>query len=124
MAKNKKRSLDDLASGKQFETKPVHERTVTSNIGDIMIDKVKVSLDYLANGEKSETNGAHDSVNAGTNNEIKLKIDIDRGEVEKIITLSSFLAKASGARGTPSIFINNDFFGGYLAQEKIEDLLK
>ena len=57
-------------------------------------------------------------------NEVKLKIDIDRGEVEKIITLSSFLAKASGARGTPSIFINNDFFGGYLAQEKIEDLLK
>ena len=81
MAKNVKRSLDDLASGKQFETKPVHKRTLTSNIGDIMIDKVKGSLDDLANGEKSETNEARDSVNAGTNNTMKPrkpKIDLDR----------------------------------------------
>jgi hypothetical protein len=81
MVKNVKRSLDDLASGKQFETKPVHKRTLTSNIGDIMIDKVKGSLDDLANGEKSETNEAQDSVNAGTNNakqRKKPKIDLDR----------------------------------------------
>ena len=81
MAKNVKRSLDDLASGKQFETKPVHKRTLTSNIGDIMIDKVKGSLDDLANGEKSKSNEAQDSVNAGTNNTMKPrkpKIDLER----------------------------------------------
>ena len=33
----------------------------------------------------------------------------DRDEVEKIIILSSFLANGSGARGTPSIFINDKF---------------
>jgi len=57
-------------------------------------------------------------------NEIKLKIDIERDEIEKIIQLSSFLASGSGARGTPSIFINEEFFGGYIAKERIEELLK
>ena len=55
--------------------------------------------------------------------EVKLKIDMESDEVNKIIKLSSFLASASGARGTPSIFINNEFYGGYLASEKIENLL-
>ncbi len=81
MAKNVKRSSDDLASGKQFETKLVHKRTLTSNIGDIMIDKVKGSLDDLANGEKSKSNEDQDSPNAEANNEVKLKkpkIDLER----------------------------------------------
>jgi len=55
--------------------------------------------------------------------EIKLKIDMESDEVNKIIKLSSFLASASGARGTPSIFINDTFYGGYLPSEKIENLL-
>jgi len=57
-------------------------------------------------------------------NEIKLKIDIERDEIEKIIQLSSFLASGSGARGTPSIFINEEFFGGYISKERIQGLLK
>jgi hypothetical protein len=81
MAKNVKRSLDDLASGKQFETKPVHKRTLTSKKGEKMANKEKKSLDDLNNGEKSKTNEAQDSVNAGTNNAKQLKkpkIDLER----------------------------------------------
>ena len=44
--------------------------------------------------------------------------------VEKIIKLSSFLASGSGARGTPSIFVNEEFIGGYLSPDKIKKLLK
>ena len=56
-------------------------------------------------------------------NEVKLKIDMERDEVNNIIKLSSFLASGSGARGTPSIFVNDEFYGGYLPSEKIESLL-
>ena len=56
-------------------------------------------------------------------NAVKLKIDMGKDEVEKIIKLSSFLAGGSGARGTPSIFINDIFYPGYLSKEKIEALL-
>ena len=56
-------------------------------------------------------------------NEVKLKIDMDKDEVINIIKLSSFLANASGARGTPSIFVNDEFYGGYIPKNKIEALL-
>ena len=56
-------------------------------------------------------------------NAVKLKIDMGKDEVEKIIKLSSFLAGGSGARGTPSIFINDIFYPGYLSKEKIAALL-
>ena len=81
MAKNVKRSSDDLASGKKFETKLVYSCTSTSKKGEKMANKEKKSLDELANGEKSETKEAQDSVNAGTNNTTKLKkpkIDLER----------------------------------------------
>ena len=57
-------------------------------------------------------------------NDVKLKIDIERDEIEKIIKLSSFLASGAGARGTPSIFVNEEFIGGYLSQDNIKRLLK
>jgi protein-disulfide isomerase len=57
-------------------------------------------------------------------NEAKLNIDMDRDEVKKIIKISSFLASASGARGTPAIFINDTFYGGYLPRDRIEALLQ
>jgi protein-disulfide isomerase len=57
-------------------------------------------------------------------NDVKLNIDIERDEVEKIIKLSSFLASGAGARGTPSIFVNEKFIGGYLSQDSIKTLLK
>ena len=56
-------------------------------------------------------------------NEVILAIDLDKDKVEKIIKLSSFLANGSGARGTPSIFINDTFYPGYLPKEKIKALL-
>jgi protein-disulfide isomerase len=49
---------------------------------------------------------------------------MDKDEVKNIIKLSSFLANASGARGTPALFINDEFYGGYLSTAKIEALLK
>ena len=81
MAKNVKRSSDDLASGKLFETKLVHSSTSTSQIGEVMLNKGKKPSDDLANGEQSETNEAQNSMNAEANNEVKLKkpkIDLDR----------------------------------------------
>jgi protein-disulfide isomerase len=57
-------------------------------------------------------------------NEVKLKIDMESNEVKKIIKLSSFLASGSGARGTPSLFVNEKFIGGYLPPDKIKELIK
>ena len=56
-------------------------------------------------------------------NEVKLKIDMERDNIEKIIKLSSFLASGAGARGTPAIFINEEFVSGYLPQDRIKGLL-
>ena len=64
-----------------------------------------------------------ESIKKANINEVKLAIDLDRDEVEKIMKLSSFLASGSGARGTPSIFINDTFYPGYLPKAKIEALL-
>ena len=64
-----------------------------------------------------------ESIKKADINEVKLAIDLDRDEVEKIMKLSSFLASGSGARGTPSIFINDTFYPGYLPKAKIEALL-
>ena len=57
-------------------------------------------------------------------NRIKLKIDIDKDEMEKIIILSSFLAGGIGARGTPAIFVNENFSPGYISKQSIIDMLK
>ncbi|MDC6448315.1 DsbA family protein [Alphaproteobacteria bacterium] len=57
-------------------------------------------------------------------NETKLMIDIGREEIKNIVKLSSFLAMGSGARGTPALFINEKFVGGYLSLDKIEETLK
>ena len=45
-------------------------------------------------------------------------------EVDKLIALSSFIAGGSGARGTPSMFVNDFFYPGYLSKSRIEELLK
>ena len=65
-----------------------------------------------------------DSIKEVGLNEVKLKIDMERDEVKKIIKLSSFLAFGSGARGTPAIFVNEEFIGGYLSPDRIKGLLK
>ena len=45
-------------------------------------------------------------------------------ETEKIIILSSFLAGGIGARGTPSIFVNEIFTPGYISKQQIINMLK
>ena len=57
-------------------------------------------------------------------NKTKLMIDIGKDEVDNTVQLSSFLAMGSGARGTPALFINEEFVGGYVPLEKLESMLK
>ncbi len=57
-------------------------------------------------------------------NQTKLKIDMGKSEVEKILHLSSFLAGGVGARGTPSLFVNENFSPGYIPKNRIIDMLK
>ena len=57
-------------------------------------------------------------------NKTKLMIDIGKDEINNIVKLSSFLAMGSGSRGTPALFINEEFIGGYLPLDKLESILK
>jgi len=57
-------------------------------------------------------------------NGAKLNIDMSREEVKKIVAISSFVANGTGARGTPTFFINEEFVVGYISIDKIKSLLK
>jgi len=57
-------------------------------------------------------------------NRPKLMIDIGKDEINSAIELSSFLAQGSGARGTPAIFINEEFVGGYVAPGQLRGMLR
>ena len=57
-------------------------------------------------------------------NKTKLMIDIGKEDVDNLIQLSSFLAKGSGSRGTPAIFINEVFVGGYIPLGKLQGMLR
>ena len=57
-------------------------------------------------------------------NDAKLNIDIAKDEINNIVKLSSFLANGSGARGTPTFFINEEFVVGYISIDRIKALLK
>ena len=65
-----------------------------------------------------------DSIKESKLDNDQLTIDMNSIEVEKILKLSSFLAGGSGARGTPSIFINEIFSPGYLPPDRIENMLQ
>jgi protein-disulfide isomerase len=56
-------------------------------------------------------------------NKTKLMIDMGKDKINNIVKLSSFLAMGSGARGTPALFINEEFYGGYLPLDKLERIL-
>ena len=47
-------------------------------------------------------------------NEQKLKIDMGKEQTEQILHLITFLAGGVGARGTPALFINENFSPGYI----------
>ena len=57
-------------------------------------------------------------------NTSKLSIDMSKDKTKNIIRLSSFLANGAGARGTPTLFINEELFPGYISAQQIKSLLK
>ena len=57
-------------------------------------------------------------------NDAKLNIDITKDEINNIVKLSSFLANGSGARGTPTFFVNEELVVGYISIDRIKALLK
>tara|TARA_B100001057_G_C22628299_1_gene863386 strand:- start:337 stop:957 length:621 start_codon:yes stop_codon:yes gene_type:complete len=57
-------------------------------------------------------------------NSAKLNIDMSKEEVKNIVNLSSFMASGSGARGTPTFFINEELVVGYISMDRIRSLLK
>ena len=57
-------------------------------------------------------------------NSAKLNIDMSKEEVKNIVDISSFMASGSGARGTPTFFINQELVIGYISIDRIEALLK
>ena len=57
-------------------------------------------------------------------NSAKLNIDMSKEEVKNIVDISSFMASGSGARGTPTFFINEELVVGYISIDRIEALLK
>ena len=57
-------------------------------------------------------------------NSAKLNIDMSKEEVKNIVDISSFMASGSGARGTPTFFINEELVIGYISIDRIESLLK
>ena len=65
-----------------------------------------------------------ESIKKAELNEVKLKIDMGKDEIKKILHLSSFLAGGVGARGTPAIFVNENFSQGYIPKNRIISLLK
>ena len=56
-------------------------------------------------------------------NKVKLRIDIGKEEIKNTVSLSSFLANGAGARGTPTLFVNEEFVGGYIPINRLEQLL-
>ena len=57
-------------------------------------------------------------------NSAKLNIDMSKDEVKNIVKISSFMASGSGARGTPTFFINEELVVGYISMDRIKSLLK
>ena len=53
----------------------------------------------------------------------KIREDIKNEEIDKLINISSFIAGGVGARGTPALFINNNFAPGYIPKSDIINLL-
>ena len=51
-------------------------------------------------------------------------IDMTKESVNNIVKLSSFLANGSGARGTPTFFVNEELVVGYISIDRIKALLK
>ena len=53
----------------------------------------------------------------------KIKEDLKRQEIDEALKITSFIGNAIGARGTPAVFINNQFNPGYVPKSIIENFL-
>ena len=50
--------------------------------------------------------------------------DLKKEEIDNALHITSFIASAIGARGTPAVFINNEFNPGYVPKDIIEKILR
>ena len=55
---------------------------------------------------------------------IKFNSDLKRAEIQEVLNITSFIGSGIGARGTPAVFINNNFNPGYVPKATIEKILK
>ena len=103
--KEKSFDLEDIAASYQNKGLEFHDElfSIKGSINQEKLEQVvnKVGLDIL-----------------------KLRIDITKDEIKNIVRLSSFLANGAGARGTPTIFVNDEFVPGYISYQRITSLLK
>ena len=53
-----------------------------------------------------------------------MREDLKRTEIDESLKLTSFIANSIGARGTPAVFINDNFNPGYVPKKTIEKILK
>ena len=53
----------------------------------------------------------------------RIREDLEKDEIEDTLRITSFIANAIGARGTPAVFINSNFNPGYVPKKIIEELL-
>lgn len=54
----------------------------------------------------------------------KIQEDLKKEEIDNALHITSFIASAIGARGTPAVFINNEFNPGYVPKDIIEKILR
>lgn len=77
---------------------------------------------FAINGSITQ-NKLEEAIKKSDINQIQLKIDLGKEEIDQIIQLSSFIAGGIGARGTPAIFINEEFSPGYVTKAQIKGML-
>ncbi len=94
-----------LAAGYQNKGFELHNAILTQK-GSITEEKVAKIIEDL----EIDTN--------------KIKEDLNRTEIEDSLHLTSFIAQAIGVRGTPAVFINNEFNPGYVPKDIVEKLLE
>ena len=116
--------------GNEASIQPLIKNTDTSSFPKDVLEASKdipILVDFWAEwcGPCKQLGPTLESVVKSYEGKIKLvKIDIDKNEIEKIIQLSLFLGRGIGARGTPSIFVNENFSPGYISKQSIIDMLK
>ena len=98
------------------------------NESSFAISKMVIAANYQGKG--LELHNAIFSLSGSLTKEKLEKAILDSGinqtklKIDKILHLSSFIAGGIGARGTPAIFVNENFSPGYIPKYKIINMLK